>query len=96
MTDQEALMPTFKEVKEQPLLEGQMNKHLPPKTVAQVWSELTIPELLQYAATLTFNYISLQDAISSSLHRHIQIFPSESYIYIYNIIHCGHNALFPG
>lgn len=54
--------------------EGQLTIALPPEMVGQVWSELTLPDLMVYGASSSANYAIVQNAINRLLHNLIDRF----------------------
>jgi hypothetical protein len=59
---------SFRGVKQEKTGEGQLTILLPPEMVGEVWSWLTLVDLMQYAYTSTVNYQIIQGAITHSLH----------------------------
>lgn len=67
---------SFRGVLQKKSSEGQLTILLPPEMVGEVWSWLTLVDLMRYAYTSTANYRIIQSAINHSLHGLIDRFVS--------------------
>jgi hypothetical protein len=59
---------SFQGILQKKTSKGQLTILLPPEMVGEVWSWLTLVDLMCYAYTLTTNYQIVQSAINHSLH----------------------------
>jgi hypothetical protein len=64
-------MSMFRGLVKETTLEGQLNIHMPPKIVGQVWLNLSVPDLTIYGGTSSFNYTAIQSAIRDSICRFV-------------------------